>query len=341
MAGLQQPTLFTPSRSRAYSSLEGGTCVRQLLAAEACEPMARRIAAQHPDRFKFHPTQWGKFPDGTDKIIIGGYTPMNELAGQHVVLLCSFHDNDVTWSQFQVMIVLLQSFIESLTVVLPFYPVGTMERCVVEGEVATANTYAQMFSTLPSCGRPTRLMTYDIHTLQNRFYLSGATLASLHTTIPCLLPLLEPAGIDAIAFPDDGAAKRFKHMFDATRYEIIVCGKVRDGDTRVVTMQDGDATGRRVIIVDDLVQTGGTLYECGAKLLDMGAASVSAFVAHGVFANCDVWKRFARGGDRHVFSKFYVTNSIPTTTDRLPAKDVFEVIDLTDRLVRDLLRVPT
>ena len=63
-----------------------------------------------------------------------------------VVLLCSFHNNDVTWSQFQVMIVLLQSFIESLTVVLPFYPVGTMERVVTEGEVATANTYAQMLA---------------------------------------------------------------------------------------------------------------------------------------------------------------------------------------------------
>ena len=169
---------YTSNRPRAYSN-PNKRAIRQLLAAEACEPMARRMAAEHPDRFKFHPTTWGKFPDGTDKIIIGGYTPTNELAGEHVVLLCSFHNNDVTWSQFQVMIVLLQSFIESLTVVLPFYPVGTMERVVTEGEVATANTYAQMFSTLPSCGRPTRLMTYDIHTLQNRFYLSGATLASL------------------------------------------------------------------------------------------------------------------------------------------------------------------
>ena len=122
--------------------------------------------------------------------------------------------------------------------------------------------------------------------------------------------------------------------------QIIVCGKVRDGDKRVVTVQDGDATGRRVVVVDDLVQTGGTLYECGAKLLELGAASVSAFVAHGVFPR-DAWKRFARGGDRDVFSKFYVTNSIPTTTDRLPKNDVFEVIDLTDRLVGDLLRAPT
>ena len=67
---------------------------------------------------------------------------------------------------------------------------------------------------------------------------------------------------------------------------------------------------------------------------------MSAFVAHGVFPR-DAWRRFARGGDRDIFSKFYVTNSIPTTTDRLPKNDVFEVIDLTDRLVGDLLRAPT
>jgi phosphoribosylpyrophosphate synthetase len=87
------------------------------------------------------------------------------------LFLASFANNDVTLSQFQVMICLLQSFIESLTVVLPYYPVGTMERVTKEGTVATAATFAHMFSSLPSCGRPTRLMVYDLHTLQNRFYL--------------------------------------------------------------------------------------------------------------------------------------------------------------------------
>ena len=170
----------------------------QIIAAEACEPLARRIeevgffyfskAANnnpitnvsfvlfetlqaYPDRFTFHPTEWKKFPDGTDNIEIGGFSPQNVISGEHVLFLASFHNNDVTLSQFQVMICLLQSFVESMTVVLPYSPVGTMERVVQEGQVATAATYAHMFSSLPSCGRPTRLMVYDLHTLQNRFYL--------------------------------------------------------------------------------------------------------------------------------------------------------------------------
>jgi hypothetical protein len=114
----------------------------QIIAAEACEPLAMRMARKYPDRFTFHPTVWGKFPDGTDNIEIGGFTPVNVISGEHVLFLASFHNNDVTLSQFQVMICLLQSFIESLTVVLPFSPVGTMERVIREGQVATAATYA-------------------------------------------------------------------------------------------------------------------------------------------------------------------------------------------------------
>lgn len=125
------------------------------------------------------------------------------------------------------MVMLLQNFIQSLTVVLPFYPVGTMERVVKEGQVATANTYAQMFSNLPSCGRPTRLLIYDLHTLQNRFYLHGNAIASLQTTVPVLFDEIRRAGIDAVAFPDDGAAKRFGHMFQSLNLEVIICGKVR------------------------------------------------------------------------------------------------------------------
>ena len=114
----------------------------QVIAAEACEPLGRRMAEKYPDRFTFHHTTWAKFPDGTDNIEIGGFSNPNLISGERVLFLGSFHSNDTTLSQFQVMICLLQSFIESLTVVLPFSPVGTMERVTKEGQVATAATYA-------------------------------------------------------------------------------------------------------------------------------------------------------------------------------------------------------
>lgn len=190
---------------------------------------------------------WGKFPDETDNITISGFSPRNEIAGEHVLFLASFHNNDVTLSQFSVLIVLLQSFVASLTIVLPFYPVGTNERVEVEGRIATANTYALLLSNLPAIGQPNRIMIYDIHALQTRFYFHGSTIPSLHSTIPLILPKFHELSIVrdsfAVAFPDDGAAKRFGKVFSSLGFEIIVCGKVRDGVKRIVRIQDGDARG--------------------------------------------------------------------------------------------------
>ncbi len=42
----------------------------------------------------------------------------------------------------------------------------------------------------------------------------------------------------------------------------VICTKVRDGDKRIVRLKEGSARGRHVVIVDDLVQSGGTLVEC-------------------------------------------------------------------------------
>jgi phosphoribosylpyrophosphate synthetase len=150
-----------------------------------------------------------------------------------------------------------------------------------------------------------------------------------------LIDRIKETGIDCIAFPDDGAAKRFGSMFKGLGFEIVTCGKTRDGDKRVVYIQDGNPEGKTVVIVDDLVQTGGTLYECGVALKNAGAKGVNAFVAHGVFPN-ESWKRFMKAGDRGCFDKFFLTNSIPTVTDVLPTDDVFEVFDLSTKIVDDL-----
>jgi phosphoribosylpyrophosphate synthetase len=83
------------------------------------------------------------------------------------------------------------------------------------------------------------------------------------------------------------------------------------------------------------VQTGGTLYESGVAVKAAGAREVHAFAAHAVFPQ-DCWQKFVEGGERAVFETFWVTNSIPSVTDRLPTDSCFQVLDLMPQIIHDL-----
>eukprot|EP00298_Acanthocystis_sp_HF-20_P012414 c19875_g1_i2.p1 GENE.c19875_g1_i2~~c19875_g1_i2.p1 ORF type:complete len:318 (+),score=123.24 c19875_g1_i2:115-1068(+) len=308
-----------------------------VLSSPPFEFLAEAMVKANPQKFVYYPTKWSKFEDsGMDCIEVGGFYPENKVRNSSVIFLASFHNNDAILSQFHVLIMLLESFIQDLTIVLPFLSMGTMERVTKEGQVATAGTIARLFSNLPPCGKPARVMIYDVHTLQNRFYLYGHALASLHSTIPLLLKVIGKPGetVDAIAFPDEGAMKRFKELF--IEFPLVVCAKVRDGDTRKVTIQEGDVKNLRVMVVDDLVRSGGTLYECAKVLKTAGATHVSAFCAHAAFGQ-DSWKQFTAGGKKSgVIEMFYLTNSVPTVTSKLYGVEPFVVLDLTETIMNDL-----
>mmetsp|Transcript_28957 Transcript_28957/g.48867 ORF Transcript_28957/g.48867 Transcript_28957/m.48867 type:complete len:340 (-) Transcript_28957:168-1187(-) len=313
-----------------------------VFAGHGYEQMGERMQELYPSRFHYMTTSYDKFPDGTDDITISGFTPKNMVAGKDVVFLSALSSNDATLSQFSVLIVLLQSFIRSLTIVLPYYPVGTMDRVDVEGKVATASTYATILSSLPSCGTPARLMIYDIHALQERFYFHQNVVPSLHSGLPLLRRhLLEQGNLDisAVVFPDDGAAKRFAAYFISQGYEIITCGKHRVGSKRNVTIQDGDPAGKNVMLIDDLIQTGGTLLEAARVLKQRGAKNVYAYVTHAIFP-LQSWKKFLFEPDSdpssRLVTKFFVTDSVPATTSLLPTDNVFEVLDLLPQIVADL-----
>jgi phosphoribosylpyrophosphate synthetase len=92
--------------------------------------------------------------------------------------------------------------------------------------------------------------------------------------------------------------------------------------------------------MDDLIQTGGTLYECAVALKKAGAQSVSGFVVHAVFPNGS-FTRFLRGGDRAVFARFWLSSSNPAVCAQIPSGDVFEVLDLAPRIVHDLVHEPS
>ncbi|KKP84125.1 MAG: ribose-phosphate pyrophosphokinase 3, chloroplastic [Candidatus Moranbacteria bacterium GW2011_GWF1_35_5] len=142
------------------------------------------------------------------------------------------------------------------------------------------------------------------------------------SAIPLLKERIKSIENLAIAFPDDGAYKRFGKMFP--EYPHIICNKVRMSDgEKIVTIKEGAVEGKHVIIIDDLVQTGGTLLECREVLLHSGAKEVSAYATHGVFPK-DSWKNFLP----NLFSHIWITDSCPDTIKKISAEKEFEILSL-------------
>lgn len=220
-----------------------------------------------------------------------------------------------------------------------------------------------------------------MHANGERFYFDDAARVRPLSALPVLiehLRALDRDGVEplpTIAFPDDGAAKRFADCF-GPEFRIIVCSKVREGDRRIVRIVDrrnwpaairpsalhpreewwasaAECTveARRskiyasedpmahVLIVDDLVQSGGTLHECRVALQGEGAKSVSAYVTHAVFPN-DSHLRFTTvGGDRSGFRHIYVTDTNPVVATKLRALEPFCVLSIVPALGTDILQM--
>ncbi|KAL6144227.1 PREDICTED: ribose-phosphate pyrophosphokinase 4 [Fragaria vesca subsp. vesca] len=292
-----------------------------------CEDLARQVASQS-DLITLQTIKWRNFDDGFPNIFINN---AQDLRGQHVAFLASFSSQGVIFEQLSVIYALPKLFVASFSLVLPFFPTGSFERMEEEGDVATAFTMARMLSNIPiSKGGPTSLVIYDIHALQERFYFGDHVLPLFETGIPLLkerLHQLPDSDKIVVAFPDDGAWKRFHKQLD--HFPMVVCNKVREGDKRIVRIKEGNPAGFHVVIVDDLVQSGGTLIECQKVLAAHGAAKVSAYVTHGVFPKRS-WERFTHknGELENPFAYFWITDSCPLTVTAVKNKAPFEILSL-------------
>ncbi|KAI3925534.1 hypothetical protein MKW92_013437 [Papaver armeniacum] len=173
------------------------------------EDLARKVASES-DSIQLQSINWRSFDDGFPNLFINN---AQDIRGQHVAFLASFSSPAVIFEQLSVIFALPRLFVASFTLVLPFFPTGSFERMEEEGDVATAFTMARILSNIPiSRGGPASLVIYDIHALQERFYFGDHVLPCFETGIPLLkqrLDQLPDADNIVVAFPDDGAWKRF------------------------------------------------------------------------------------------------------------------------------------
>ena len=252
-----------------------------------------------------------------------------------VCFLADFYSPMNIFEQLSAIYTIARARVNSFKILLPYFPTGTMERVDTEGQVATAATLARMLSNTPhTASGPAELVIYDIHALSERFFFGDGVIPFFKTGTKLLKARLTEEQDVALAFPDEGAWKRFKVMFSEKQFEHpIICSKVRGADgQRMVTIKEGDPRGKHVVIVDDLIHSGGTLIECAKVLLAAGAVKASAYATHGVLEKM-AWLKFIDGP----FHRVWITDSCPESSESINGKGPFEVLSLAPSLARAIL----
>ena len=88
-----------------------------------------------------------------------------------------------------------------------------------------------------------------------------------------------------MASPDTGGTRRAAAYAKALHTDFVICYKQRSKPGEVATMAlVGDVKGRDIILVDDIIDTGGTITKAAKLMMDKGANSVRAFCTHAVFS---------------------------------------------------------
>jgi ribose-phosphate pyrophosphokinase len=174
-----------------------------------------------------------------------------------------------------------------ITAVIPYFGYARQDRRVRSARVAiTAKIVADMLETVGI----SRILTVDLHAdqIQGFFYIP---VDNLYTT-PVLITDIKAQKLDNIMVvsPDVGGVVRAraiaKKLDDA---ELCIIDKRRSGPNKSEVMHlIGDPSGRNCIIIDDIVDTAGTLCSAAAELKKSGAKSVTAYITHPVLSGAAI-----------------------------------------------------
>lgn len=144
---------------------------------------------------------------------------------------------------------------------------------------------AKLVADLLSVSGIDRLITMDLHADQIQGFFNVPVDHLFASTL--FVPFIEKMGLDnvIIASPDVGGTKRANTYAKMLNTGIVICHKTRARPNEVGNMTViGDVANKDVIIVDDMIDTAGTITKAANLMKKEGARSVRAFAAHGVLS---------------------------------------------------------
>lgn len=215
----------------------------------------------------------------------------------------------------------------SVNVVIPYFGYARQDR----KDRPRVSIGAKLIANLVSAAGADRLMTCDLHAdqIQGFFdipvdHLDGAYI---------FVPYLKSLGLSNIMFasPDVGGIKRARSFAKFFHAELAVCDKYRKEANKVSTMRlIGEVEGKDVVLVDDLVDTAGTICKAALLLKEKGARSVRATCTHAVLSG-----KAYENIENSVIEELVVSDTIPLKEVTSKIK-VLTVSDLFAKAIRKI-----
>jgi len=238
------------------------------------------------------------------------------------------------WIMEQLILVdaLKRASAKRITVVSPFYGYARQDKKHRGREPITARLLADLFKTAGA----DRMMAVDLHTSQIQGFFDGPVdhLFALPLLATYVGRRLDRSKITVIS-PDAGRVRVAERWTDILGSPLAIIHKRRDPDVpneAKVLEVVGDVEGRICVVVDDMIDTGGTIVKAADALFDNGAADVIVTATHGVLS-APAAERLAASR----ISEVVVCNTLPITEEQMFDKlTVLSIAPLVARAMREV-----
>ncbi|CQR26054.1 ribose-phosphate pyrophosphokinase [Streptococcus varani] len=200
----------------------------------------------------------------------------------YIIQSTSFPVNDHLWELLIMVDACVRASANSVTVVMPYFGYARQDRTAAPREPITAKLVANM---LVKAG-VSRVVTLDLHAVQVQGFFD-IPVDNLFT-VPLFAEYYAKKGLCGenvvIVSPKNSGIKRARGLAESLNTPIAIIDYAQDDSERSEGYIIGDVTGKKAILIDDMLNTGRTFSEAAKIVKKNGATEIYAVASHGLFA---------------------------------------------------------
>ncbi len=281
-----------------------------VIAGESAENIAKKVSKKI--KANFVKSTIRVFEDGESKITLNG-----KISERRSVIIQSINPPvDTNLIQTLSMISKVKETSSEVIVVIPYMGYARQDREFLPGEIVTMKVLGKLFKGAGA----SKIIAIDIHSMMGLEYFSIKT--KNLTAIPELVQHIKKLNLKnpLVVSPDQGGIERARNFAKELGSEYIALEKKRDrktGKVQIKTKKIDEVINRNLILVDDMISTGGSIVKATQFLKKQKCKKVYVACTHALLIN-DAEKRIKKAGVTKIIS----TNTIPGKTSVVDISDI-------------------